>query len=89
MPYLPTVNAIAPKAPTGASRITRLTISKSVCPARSSLSASGFARGPRRESAIPNSTANRSTGRISPRANAPTMLSGITSARSPPSFLCE
>ena len=81
IPYRPTVNAIAPKAPTGASRMIRPITSNSVSDVMAMTSVTRDTRGPSRSNANPNNTENSSTGRTSPRAKAPTTVSGITPSR--------
>ena len=57
-PYLPIVNAIAPKAPIGASRMMIPITPKSTCESRSSRSTSGLPFSPNRPSARPNRIEN-------------------------------
>ena len=75
-PKVPTVYAIAPKAPIGATTITRLTMRKNTCISRSSIRATGRPARPSEARAAPNRTEKKTTCRISPWANAPTTLDG-------------
>ena len=72
-----TVNAIAPKAPSGAAHITMRTMPKTILPAASTTSVTGFARSPSQISAKPDSTEMNSTCRILPSAKAPTKVCGM------------
>ena len=78
---MPIVNAIAPKAPIGATRMMMPTMANSTCDAFSIRSNTSVPRPPKRCSAKPNSTENSSTCRISPLAKASTTVLGITPSR--------
>ena len=80
-PYLPMVKAIAPNAPIGARRIIKLMMPKMTCEKLSITLKISWPLLPRRCSAKPNSTANSSTCKMLPLANAPITLPGITSMR--------
>ena len=80
-PNEPTVKAIAPNAPIGATFMIRATIRKKTCDVRSSTSISGFAVAPMEVSATPNSTAKKTICRISPLAKASTTLVGTMCVR--------
>ena len=71
------MNAIAPNAPIGASRMINATTSKSASDVIAMTSTSRATRAPSRSSARPKTTENSRTCRISPRANAPTTVSGM------------
>ena len=77
-PYLPTVNAMAPNAPSGARRMMSATTSKRAADIISMISTRRCTLGPSRSKASPNNTENSSTCSTSPRANPPTMVSGMT-----------
>ena len=76
-PYLPIVKAMAPKAPTGANRITISTMRNTTLPSDSSKSTRGFAYVPAAEIAKPNRIETRTTSRMSPLAKASTMVVGM------------
>ncbi|MNL36685.1 hypothetical protein D3C87_1587820 [compost metagenome] len=61
MPYLPMVNAIAPKAPMGAAFIRIATILKIGCANAVMNERMGFPRSPTIASEMPNNTATNST----------------------------
>ena len=77
------VKAMAPKAPMGASFMIVPTMENSTCETFSIRSNTMVPRPPKRCSAKPNSTAITNTCRISPLANAPARVSGMTSIRKP------
>ena len=81
MPYLPTVNAIAPSTPSGASLMMMAMILNSTSEVASITAATGLPRSPSIDSAQPNSTANSSTCSTSPVANALTTVVGISFIR--------
>ena len=81
MPYLPMVNAIAPNAPMGASFMMKPTTRKSPCETFSMKLTTGRPSSPAEASASPKSSEKSSTCRISPFANASTMVEGITFMR--------
>ncbi len=83
MPYWPIVNAIAPKAPTGAAFIKIATSLKTALVADSSMASNGSPRSPINASAMPKRIATNSTCRISPSANAETSVVGMTFIRKP------
>ncbi len=85
MPYLPIVNAIAPNAPIGARLVIMRTMRKKVFDSSSIKPMTGFAGSPITASAVPNSMAISSTGRISPCVNAPTNVSGMMCMKKPAS----
>src|SRR3979411_220460 len=68
---------MAPKAPSGAAFITMAITPNTPCAASSMIWRSCLPRSPSAISANPNRMANSSTCRISPRASAPTTLSGM------------
>ena len=76
-PYLPIVNARAPKAPIGAKCMRIFTIPNTASVNRFKKSKSGFDRGPAIESAKPNRTETSSTCRISPLVKASTTVLGM------------
>ncbi len=78
MPKRPTVNAIAPNAPSGASRMIIARMRNSTCATASINSCTRRPRFGLAFSANPNSSASSSTGSTSPFSNAPTSVSGIT-----------
>ena len=77
MPYLPIVKAMAPKAPTGATRMIMPTIWKSTCELFSITSKMSVPRPPNLCRAKPKRTEKKSTCRISPSAKAPTTVFGM------------
>ena len=81
IPNLPIVNAIAPNAPIGASRIRIFTIPNTAFVSAPMKSTSGFARAPTIESAKPKRIAINSTCRISPLAKASTTVFGMMCSR--------
>ena len=81
MPYLPTVKAIAPSTPSGASLMMMPMILNSTWPSVSMKVATGAPRSPSIASAQPNSTANSSTCSTSPVAKALTTVVGISFIR--------
>src|SRR5471030_41022 len=72
------VNAMAPRAPSGASFMIMLMMLNITCAKRSMKSRIGLPYEPRRCRAKPKITENISTCRMSPLAKAPTMVFGIT-----------
>ncbi|MCY1311587.1 hypothetical protein D9M70_619010 [compost metagenome] len=76
-PYLPIVNAMAPKAPIGARRMTMLTMRNMPCIRLSSVSTKGLPRGPTWARAIPSRIENSRICRTLPLAKASTMVSGM------------
>src|SRR5262252_3652934 len=80
-PYLPTVNAIAPNAASGARRMIIPTTEKTPCANESRKSTTGFARSPMYDSATPNSVAKTRICRMSFLASASTMLEGTMLVR--------
>src|SRR5262245_59359796 len=72
---------MAPKAPIGARRMIKPTTAKSPSETIARTSTSALTRSPSPNSARPNSTENRRTCRTSPRAKAPTIVSGMTFSR--------
>lgn len=83
MPYLPTVKAMAPKAPMGAAFIKMATRRKIGEVSACRKSTTGRPRSPTSASAMPNSTEKNSTCRMSPCAKAPVMVSGMMFIRKP------
>ncbi len=81
MPYLPTVKAIAPSTPSGASLMMMPMILNSTWLSVSMKLATGAPRSPSIASAQPNSTANSSTCSTSPVAKALTTVVGISFIR--------
>ncbi len=80
-PYLPTVKAMAPSTPSGASRTMKNMISNRMCEVRSMKVTTGAARSPRKDDAAPNRIANSSTCRISPLAKASVTVVGMIFSR--------
>ena len=81
MPYFPIVKAIAPKAPSGAARMTIATMPKKTCAALSITDRTGLPRSPAMWSAKANSIEMNSTWRISPSEKAPTTVAGMMWSR--------
>ena len=81
MPYLLTVNAMAPSTPSGASLMMMPITLNNTCDKVSMKWATGAPRSPSMASAQPNSTAKSSTCSTSPVANAPTTVPGISFIR--------
>ena len=81
MPYLPTVNAIAPSTPSGASLMMKYITLKNTCDSWSISRTTGCAGSPRSASAQPNSSENSSTCSTSPLAKAPTTVFGMMRRR--------
>ena len=73
---MPTVKAMAPKAPTGATFMTMATILKNTCRQPSSTWASGLPLSPRPVRATPKSTLKNTICRMSPWAKASIGLEG-------------
>lgn len=84
------VNAIAPKAPIGATRLIIATMRKNTSLAWLMTLTSGRAFSPTITRPRPNSTEINSTGRISPLAKASKKVPGMTFSRNPvtPSLCC-
>ena len=80
-PYLPTVKAMAPSTPRGASLMMMPMILNSTSDVTSIMVATGLPRSPSMVSAQPNSTANSSTCNTSPVANALITVVGISRIR--------
>jgi hypothetical protein len=81
MPYLPTVNAIAPNTPSGANLTTKFIILKTMSLTRPMKSVTGLARSPHKETAQPNMIETISTCRMSPVVKAPTTVEGMSFIR--------
>ncbi|MCY1178195.1 hypothetical protein D9M73_185350 [compost metagenome] len=82
-PYLPTVKAIAPNAPTGAARIRMPTMRNTISATRSIRSSTGSAGSPTSVTAMPNNTATNSVCRIDPSVSADTIVLGMIDIRKP------
>ncbi len=80
-PYLPIVNAIAPNAPMGATRVISVTMRKKTAENWLITPSSGAPLGPACDSAVPNSSATSSTCRISPLEKASTSVVGMMCSR--------
>ena len=80
---------MAPKAPMGAAFMITAMTPKNACPRSSSSARTVRPRSPSAISANPNSTANSSTCRMSPRAKAPTTLSGMMLRMNATALSCE
>ena len=87
MPKEPTVKAMAPKAPMGATFMTSATMRKNTCDRRSRTSTSGLAVGPMAVSETPKRTAKKTIWRISPLAKASTTLEGTMLVRKSTNFM--
>ena len=73
------VKAMAPSAPSGATRMMMPTTLNIACETCSMVATSGRPAAPVSASAKPNSTAKNSTCRMLPSAKAPMTLAGMTS----------
>ena len=83
MPYLPMVNAMAPKAPIGAAFMRMATRRKIGVVSACRKSVTGLPLSPTMPSAMPNRTEKNSTCRMSPSAKAPTIVCGMMFIRKP------
>ena len=78
---------MAPKAPTGAAFMIRPITPNTPCATSSIIPRRALPFSPRAMSASPNRMANSSTCRMSPRAKAPTTLSGMMFSRKSTVFI--
>ena len=81
IPYLPTVKAMAPKAPRGANFMRMFTTPNTATESASKKSIRGLERDPTAESAKPNRIEISRTSRISPFAKASTTVVGMMCIR--------
>ena len=90
MPYLPTVNAMAPNAPIGANLMTMPIRMKKTWQMSSISFSTGLPRSPKRCRAKANNTAKNRTCSMSPAAKAPTTVLGMIAIRKPATlWVCD